>query len=382
MPRRYYAELEGLRGLAAVNVALAHFSLAFVPVLLKGSYPDLVIRQTPEGFWVDLLRWPPLAVFFNGHFAVMVFFVLSGYVITQPAFEGDPRALLRRLAGRYLRLNGPILITVWLSFLLAHLGAYANIAAGDRWGSAFFESHFRVLPSLGETLTASLWGTLTGQDLRLDPPLWSLRIEWFGSLALLLVYSGAAKSQTLWAALIAAVLLALAPGEDRWFYFFLWAGAQLPRGLGLEARYRLWSWLPGLAGLFLGAYTPSLTPYQSLPDLWGLLSLEADKKTFYNGLGGLLLVWAVLLGFGAAWLKKGLFQWLGQRAYALYLVHFLWLASGTAWLSLRVPVNGFGLSLLLLAYLGGGLLLSQGFTRWVDRVFIRMGRGLGQALFG
>lgn len=379
--RIFHPSLEGLRGLAALNVALAHFVLAFVPVLLKGSYPDLIIQRIPEEGWMSLLGAPPLTLFFNGHFAVMVFFVLSGYVMTQPAFDRDSRALSRRFAGRYLRLNGPLMVAVWLSFLLARSGSYVNDLAGVRWGSRFFERQFLENPQPLETLKASLWGTLTGADLRLDPPLWSLEIEWFGSLVLLAISRWVWCFRGPWPWLVAAGVMGLAPINDRLFYLSLYGGALLPRHPERLRAHQRTGPVLALLGLFLGAYTPTSEVYRCLPDFWGFLDVESAKKTFYNGLGGLFLVWGVLMGWGFRVLSSAPFQWLGQRAYALYLVHFPLLASGIAWLSLKVPLDSKGLGVLLGSYLILSLSLADVFYRRVDRAFIALGRHVGRLLF-
>ena len=58
--------LEGLRGIAAMQVVLLHFVTGFLP-------------DTAEH------AWPPLRVLFDGHTAVYVFFLISGTVLT-PSF--------------------------------------------------------------------------------------------------------------------------------------------------------------------------------------------------------------------------------------------------------------------------------------------------------
>jgi len=64
--------LDGLRGIAALTVVVFHYLSAFVPALT----PD----QTANPYW---LSDTPLAVLINGPFAVIVFFVLSGYVVSK-----------------------------------------------------------------------------------------------------------------------------------------------------------------------------------------------------------------------------------------------------------------------------------------------------------
>ena len=58
--------LEGLRGIAAMQVVLLHFVTGFLPNTAQHA-------------------WPPLRVLFDGHTAVYVFFLISGAVLT-PSF--------------------------------------------------------------------------------------------------------------------------------------------------------------------------------------------------------------------------------------------------------------------------------------------------------
>jgi peptidoglycan/LPS O-acetylase OafA/YrhL len=101
--------LDGMRGIAAVSVAIFHFLCAFAPQAL------------PE---FDRNPWPlsdtPLAILYNGGFAVSVFFVLSGYVISVSAKSSDT-SLFARFLDRYSRLALPALASVLLTWSLLKL---------------------------------------------------------------------------------------------------------------------------------------------------------------------------------------------------------------------------------------------------------------------
>ena len=74
--------LEGLRGIAAMQVVLLHFVTGFLPNTAQHS-------------------WPPLRVLFDGHTAVYVFFLISGAVLA-PSFARSG-AFLGKLAKRVVR---------------------------------------------------------------------------------------------------------------------------------------------------------------------------------------------------------------------------------------------------------------------------------------
>ncbi len=120
---------DGLRGIAALTVVVSHFVLAFLPFLLQAFYPNWPLGPVPDNLWCRLSQLPFVTIFYNGQFAVMVFFALSGYVLALPYFKNEPDKIRRRFWARYLRLNIPVAVVVLLSWLLFTLHAYNNFAA-------------------------------------------------------------------------------------------------------------------------------------------------------------------------------------------------------------------------------------------------------------
>jgi peptidoglycan/LPS O-acetylase OafA/YrhL len=115
--------LEGLRGMASLNVVIGHFLFVFFPYLGNDirPYPGLAAK-----YWFEeVLRFPPFTFFYPADAAVSVFFVLSGYVLTQNFYETGRNEVLRAAASkRYLRLVLPALVSVifaWLLLDLAHM---------------------------------------------------------------------------------------------------------------------------------------------------------------------------------------------------------------------------------------------------------------------
>ena len=89
--------LDGVRGVAASVVFFGHLSLALT-----------------NAIWI-----------FNGNAAVCIFFVLSGYVLSDLAQRSQlsfPAQAIRR----YLRLVFPMLITSAFAWALLETGAYRN----------------------------------------------------------------------------------------------------------------------------------------------------------------------------------------------------------------------------------------------------------------
>lgn len=113
--------LDGLRGLAAVIVLIWHFSNVFYPATLNG---DPKISHLPFAFDAWLFN-SPVSFFYNGDFAVSIFFVLSGYVLTKAYFvKKDKDILIKRAIARYPRLLIPSAVSMLFVFVLLQTGAY------------------------------------------------------------------------------------------------------------------------------------------------------------------------------------------------------------------------------------------------------------------
>ena len=78
------SRLRHLRGCAAVLVVLCHFTLAFMPQYI-GLTPDVDVTR-------DLIG-SPVFVFLNGTAMVVIFFVLSGYVLAQKGLRAAASAV-------------------------------------------------------------------------------------------------------------------------------------------------------------------------------------------------------------------------------------------------------------------------------------------------
>ena len=365
----FNGSLDGLRGIAALNVVFAHYVLAFFPFLLKGQYSDLVITRTLEGPWVDLLTFPLISVFYNGHFAVMVFFVLSGYVMALPAYRGDRLTLKRRILGRYLRLNGPVFVIVLLSYLLSLQGFFFNQSAGVLSGSRWLTGFFKEMPELFDAVRSALYGSIILGDVRFVPPLWTIRIELLGSLVVLFCYLAPSIRSRCFIVLLAAILLWIVQKDQAIFFFTLFAGSFLPLIPSTKRRWPLY-FLAGL-GLFLGGYNKNFFCYQMLPEPLFLGVQLSDKKTFYNGLAAISLVLSVIQGFGSLFLQSPLCRYLGRWSYSLYLIHFLVLASWASWLYGFLEQESLQDPLTLIGYLVASFCLSAILTRLVDQPTVR-----------
>lgn len=173
--------LEGLRGIAAVQVVLLHFVTGFIPGTVERAAP-------------------PLPVLWDGHTAVYVFFLISGAVLTPSFARGGPWP--RQAAKRLVRLGLPIAAAAVIALVLltampaAHLVAARLTGSGwlamDSSGAITLTHLLReitldslVLGYREYTLFTPIAGQLPLLEDALNAPSWSLHLELYGSLLLL-----------------------------------------------------------------------------------------------------------------------------------------------------------------------------------------------------
>ncbi len=218
--------LEGLRGIAAMQVVLLHFVSGFMPDTAQHA-------------------WPPLRVLFDGHTAVYVFFLISGAVLT-PSFA-RPGAFLGKLAKRVVRLGIPVAAAAAIATALLALLPDAHLRAAALTGSAWLAMDSSGAPTLAHlareigldslllgyreaTLFAPLADHLPLMEHSLDAPFWSLHLELYGSLLVLCLVS--LRAYSAWLHRAAVVAAALLFGTHPMFLFVLGHLCPRPRSRG------------------------------------------------------------------------------------------------------------------------------------------------------
>ena len=309
--------LDGLRGVAAL-VVVVHHALQLDPAFARVQ-GDL--SADGEAAWVWALTHTPLHVLWAGEEAVLVFFVLSGFVLALPATR---HAI--RWSGYYPRRLVRLYLPVWGSLLLA----VALKGAIDR--PARVES-----PWLGERSDVPLqevWhdaALLDGTGF-LNSPLWSLRWEVVFSIALpayLLAFRRRSAQRTGWdalgvMALIGIGTLASAPAIRYLPVFAL--GVLLAhnqdRLAAATARLDAHRFARALWALTAVAVASLLTArwlVAGLPVRHPVLDAAASAATIAGAAAAVVLAlrWTPC----ARGLDRGATQWLGARSFSLYLVH-------------------------------------------------------------
>lgn len=160
------AVLDALRGVAALIVVVCHCLSA------NRIYNHLTAPEdhTVQGVTRFVLFDSPLHILWNGAFAVDIFFVLSGYVLTTAILRSSPTDRWRRYyPKRLVRLYAPVVASLSFAYLLAVLVPRTPTPAASVWLNGF-TTKLGLLDAFRES------ALLLGPG-NLNPPLWSLRQE-------------------------------------------------------------------------------------------------------------------------------------------------------------------------------------------------------------
>lgn len=321
--------LESVRGVAAFVVVMYHTSIAFWQFLLDPRAPQLAhVRLI-----FRLLAHSPLMVFFNGPFAVVVFFVLSGFVLSYSYFR-TPRTepLTAAALRRYFRLMVPVLVSVLVSYELLSHHLNHNMRAAQLSGSLWLPVWGNFTPHLWSNdangaIRQGLYGSFFNLETSYNNVLWTMNIELPGSLLVFafLALFGVVRNRWLLYAVCGCVL---AWALDRLYLFdFLMGVVLCDAYVRFEVRQRLfdlgWFAWPLLAlALCIGGYLG----YPVLPTR----ITDFCPPRYYPTIGGVMVVGVPLFSMQMQRVMNSRpLAWLGRISFGLYLIHVLILLSLT-----------------------------------------------------
>jgi peptidoglycan/LPS O-acetylase OafA/YrhL len=349
--------LDGLRGIAALIVVVHHCLL--VSSLLAAGYQD---RSAAEGSrWAWWLTYTPLHLIWAGPEAVIVFFVLSGFVLSLPFIRPRRPSWPSYYARRLARLYPPVWAAAVFSLLTFVLIEHSRDPRLSWWVNAH-DLDIRVRWLLRDI-------TLVFGTTWYNSPLWSLRWEVVFSLlfpAYVLAAKVASRKWLLGAA-ICLVVTAWGSAIGSGYLLFLPTFAlgvlmafNIHGTLGLARRLSRWHWTVLVLAIWM-----LLTARWMLPDRPVLIVLPT--------IGAVLLVF-LFIGqtFAIQLATTRLAQWLGRISFSLYLIHEPIVVAVAFAFDTRTPWLPLGVALPL------SLVLATGFYRLVERPSHRLANALGR----
>jgi peptidoglycan/LPS O-acetylase OafA/YrhL len=331
--RGKHGELEGLRGIAALIVVLWHFAFAFLPARI-GIVPPF----DPDG---GLVGNPAFALI-DGPGAVMLFFVLSGYVLPLGYFRsGRVAVVLQAAAKRWFRLAGLTVAAAVGSYLLFRLGLYhyreaAALTQSD-WLRTFGggERYGQLSPSLtAAVLEGAVFAFLRDADVY-DPVLWTMRDELFGSLMVFGLGLVLVRCRGRWGTALLAVAVAGTQWTDPRLGAFIvglalcWAQVR-----GKLSIHRSVAPICLLLGVILFGYLEPRGLYAPLNFLSSHSDWRYDQIWVHTAGGALLIVGLLGSERASRLLASATGRLLGRLSFPVYLFHFPLLCSLSCWLFL------------------------------------------------
>ena len=370
---------DGLRGMAAFNVAICHFVSAFLPAILHKNYPSVFSESIEKSAIFNFLTSPAVTLFFNGHFAVVLFFVISGYVLTIPYYAKNEKTVIqKRLWARYLELNIPIAVAIFLSYAAYKFGLYVNIPASEVSGSAWLGNYFKDGISFSSALKEASFASILFGVGTFIPPLWTLKIEFIGSLYLLLFYLVKPTHKTILPMAVVLLFLAANHGNDAIYYTGIFVGSlfnmfRLKRGIVV---------MSFVLGAYFGAFQFKSVFYEILPSVSFFGISSSADKSIYNTVGAILMTVAVVNGFGRKFFEFRFIQFLGRISYSMYLLHFVILCSLSSFVYLLLPNDNLSLLFNFALYIAVCFMVSSIFEKYIDRRAIDISRRFSEGLLG
>jgi peptidoglycan/LPS O-acetylase OafA/YrhL len=361
-----FHELDSMRGLAAAVVTLHHFFFMWF-------YP----ASSVVSLWA-VLRYP----FVAGRESVVLFFLLSGFVLSVPYLRGKGQSYPVFLVRRLLRIYCPYL------FALA-LAVAGNAIWHGPLGMGFWADQTWLTPIDWHAVWEHVLMIGSYDPVRFNTAFWSLVDEMRISLIFPFLFLVVHRMKTFWALLLAAVCSLAVHYTDRLGGSF----ARILSSLAVVTIFicgvmmamhldRMRRWYRGMsrerrvmvaAMSFVLYEYGHLLPRSPLSWMGKMESWHVSDWPVMVGAAGLMLI-GLESEAARKILNSAVPKFLGRISYSLYLIHGTVLFALTYTLHGRVPVF-----VIFLAYLVTTLLVATMFCLSVEEPFLRLGRRIGRS---
>lgn len=331
IPRKKSRRIEvfdGMRGMAAVIVMVFHLI-----VMTKTGHASNHSLSFENGWW-RAFTVTPLKLLWAGNEAVILFYIIGGFVIAKPYLEGRELQFGNFIKKRFSRLILPYWLI--LSVTVIFIGLFMGLKDGIQLSSSF-NVKWSEFPS-GMDILAQLLAFDYNMDITAGA-FWSIVQEWRIALFIPFIGLWLAKSST--KQVVAIVLLGnwsldaitlemlgssnevLAYVGDtlnrtNYYFIFFFIGAVLCKHIEeLREFFAKRKWVRIISGLSL----PILIPYQWVLAGFGV-TIGRREAMPITAIGIVLLL---LVAMESEWLSKFFkskpLLFLGEISFSLYLTH-------------------------------------------------------------
>jgi peptidoglycan/LPS O-acetylase OafA/YrhL len=324
--------LDGVRGLASFIVFIFHFTHMHYPSTNSGYG----VGQHPSIWQLPIIRFV-----YSGAAMVSIFFVVSGYVLThryiQKMYRHEFGTLYSSLTSltfrRALRLLLPALASCVLSFICASVGF---LAVPKKINHKPFNHGIAALFRYIDD-ESNPWTWDQYMEGYYNPQLWSIALEYRGSMVVFLAVLGLARSRTCVRMGVESAIITHAFVHKRWDVALFMAGMLVAEMdvfvhssttlKGIMRRRSIKALLVAImiVGVWLSGY-----PRDSGLESFGYGFLKRVwphgeyRRRFWLAIASIMILAPMpYLPFIQALFNTKLIRYLGKISFALYLVHGL-----------------------------------------------------------
>lgn len=158
-------ELDGIRGAAALIVVIFHYIYEYHYLILTENYKSI------------------LKILIDGHMAVCVFFILSGFVITE-SLNNKEKSIINFILNRYFRL----MVCIWLTLPFYIIIVYFGY---NEWELSLRTDWVTIYPEkLTKIISVLIYGILYSnkETILFNPFLWPIKYEFTCALMILFMH--------------------------------------------------------------------------------------------------------------------------------------------------------------------------------------------------
>ncbi|MFI8393987.1 acyltransferase family protein [Pseudomonas sp. NPDC078863] len=334
--------LDGIRGVAALSVALFHFCRSFDNSLISGNN---VINQSF------------LSAIWNGHFAVALFFVLSGFLFfdkfRSETFISGAKASVKR----FLRLSIPIFTVCLTAYAIHKMGLFSNQRAASISASDWLARWYTFDPSFALALFESVWIDFVAFDpsYTYNSNLWTISYELFAVVGVIFLAITSKKMRFAYRMIMILLVSAICYGTH---YYEFFIGAALALAFSRKEIN-----LPSLISI------PAVIAALSISPLFLPAYLSGLASDLFYPVGAVLLIAAVSSnGALRRAFSNKIFLKLGELSFGLYLTHFITINS----IASSVYIATQSVLLTFICYIISTLAMSYGFNHLVDQPWTKL----------
>ena len=354
----------------------------------------MVLESTSAWHW---LSFPPFNMLQNGAWAVSVFFVLSGYVLSLKLIQAETftgRQMVWMSIGRYLRLALPVVASLLLVSAILAIDGVKLMSMLSQNGEVMANPYPGDLGLVGALEYGFIHSMLLGRS-EFNPVLWTMLPEFYASLGIFILAPiiGCCRRERVGPLVYVCIYVALLALLAKTIFLGFLLGmalCHLHQEPQIEKRLKEYAqyWVPAawIIGVYLCGYMVRGL-YEGAYAWITIGGFDRFDEYLYNAWGALFILAAVLY---SPRVQRALqvppVIALGEISFSLYLTHFVVLSSFGATIYLHSPLQNHSLSAAVSSCLSllACLVVATVFHRLINEPVVKISRNisrLGQAVY-